>query len=458
MTAVDELRRKIAAQQVTIVVGSGVTVAATDDCSRKPNPASWVGLVETGIQRCLDLNPGLGQDWKRRALENALSGNVWDLILEAERITLYLGGPSSSEFGDWLKDQMRTLKVVHREVPEALLRIGTLIVTTNYDSVLEEIFNQQYVVWTDKSATRRVLKRELPGIYHIHGHYEDPESVVFGLASYQRVISDDHAQTVQRVLDVITTLLFVGSHDGLLDPNLGGFLRQASQYGGVSPHYVLVREQDVSKLEQDLRSKLINNVKVVSYGSKYSDLAPFLRGLVPMPNTTTSQNTPPSVTRISPCLGPPGQWIYVHGENFEIGATFASVANCQPIPAHVYDSTQLGFNLPLDAVGKGPITVQTPSGSAHSKEEYEVGIPKEEPKITRLGSSSGRGGDWLYVFGMNFVQGKTTIEFHGITIQGHVYGPDQLAFSVPDGISGPCPIKVTTQFGNAVSQEQFTVV
>ena len=66
MELVEELRREIADGRVTCIVGAGVSIAASFDPDRKPNVASWVGLLEDGIARCVAVAAGLPAWWPDR--------------------------------------------------------------------------------------------------------------------------------------------------------------------------------------------------------------------------------------------------------------------------------------------------------------------------------------------------------------------------------------------------------
>ena len=168
--------------------------------------------------------------------------------------------------------------------------------------------------------------------------------------------------------------------------------------------------------------------------------------------------TPPSVDRISPTLGPVGQWVYVTGKQFISNQTTVSVGGKTSIPAHVYATTQLGFRIPDGAVGTTVVTVYTPYGSASSNQTYTVGVPTGPPTATGISPLLGPIGQWVYVTGTNFVNGNTTITFSGISgIASTVYSPTSLGFTIPSGALGTKTITVTTPNGSATTLQQFTV-
>jgi hypothetical protein len=167
---------------------------------------------------------------------------------------------------------------------------------------------------------------------------------------------------------------------------------------------------------------------------------------------------PPRVDRISPTLGPVGQWVYVTGSQFISNETTVSVGGKTNISAHVYATTQLGFRVPEGAAGTTVVTVSTPHGSASSSSTYTVGVPTGPPTATAISPTLGPIGQWVYVTGSNFVNGNTTISFSGISgIVATVYSPTSLGFAIPPGAAGTKAISVTTPNGSATTLQQFTV-
>jgi hypothetical protein len=57
-----DLRALIAKKQVVAVVGSGVSIAATENAPA----ASWQGLLKQGIAHCEQFVPGLPRRWGNR--------------------------------------------------------------------------------------------------------------------------------------------------------------------------------------------------------------------------------------------------------------------------------------------------------------------------------------------------------------------------------------------------------
>jgi SIR2-like domain len=220
MTAFDDLHQQMAKRQVIAIVGAGVSMGATGGAET----ASWVGLLRDGIKRCEHFGapPKGWGDRQREALEH---GDLDDLLGVASQIENRLDAPDGGEYSAWLQDTVGRLRVRDREVLEALRDLGIPLATTNYDDLIEEVTTLPAVTWRDGAAVQRVIRGDESGVLHLHGYWRQPESVVLGIRSYDAVLGDTHAQTVQSALALMNSFLFIGYGAGLADPNFGALLR-----------------------------------------------------------------------------------------------------------------------------------------------------------------------------------------------------------------------------------------
>ncbi len=276
----DELRREIAAGRVTVILGAGVSMAATGGAAT----ASWIGLLTDGIDRCVAVVPGLPARWPdsmRNLLDLGREGDPEALLSVAEQITVKLGGPAGGELKRWLRETVGALRVRHPDVPRTLGELGVPLLTTNYDDVLEDATHRRALDWRDTADVERVLRGEDNAIVHLHGYWRRSENLVLGVRSYEDVLHSAHAQTVLRALRMTKTLLFVGFGAGLDDPNFGALLRWTREVFASSEvrHYRLARADEVATVQAQHKPE--ERVFVLSYGEKHADLAPFLAGLAP---------------------------------------------------------------------------------------------------------------------------------------------------------------------------------
>jgi tetratricopeptide (TPR) repeat protein len=283
----DDLREQLARRQVVVVVGAGVAVAATGGASS----ASWLGLLQDGVARCeAVIGHGLPAGWGDRVRAQIDSGDVEELLSAAENITRRLGGPGGGEYGRWLRDSVGSLEVTDPEVIQALAGLRAPIATTNYDSLIEQVTDLPTVTWRQGALIERVIRRDDLGVVHLHGHWQDPASVVLGIRSYEAVLGDEHAQAVQRALAMLQSLLFVGFGAGLTDPNFGalrawlGRVLPGSQYR----HFRLGRNGELPALQAE--HGVAERIMVMGYGPNHADLAPTLRTLAPAESVPSAKD------------------------------------------------------------------------------------------------------------------------------------------------------------------------
>lgn len=274
--AVNGMREALATNQLTVVVGTGVTAAATDNAPT----ATWRGLVNDGIAAC-EASGARTRAWADRARQDAASEFDFDLIVAAEKATDGLGGRASVDYRDWLARAVGSLKAVRFEVLDgitALADAGALILTTNYDDLLADALGWDVVTWRDPPRLQRVLRGREQAVVHLHGHWKDPASVVFGASSYADVLRDPGAVTFLKSAVYSRTMLFVGFGAGLDDPNFGALRSWMRDELSQSffEHYRLVRDQDLAGGPLHDPSE---RIAAVSYGPSHDDLAPFLKAL-----------------------------------------------------------------------------------------------------------------------------------------------------------------------------------
>lgn len=272
----DELCRQIAQGRMLVIAGAGVSVAATGgDCL-----ASWTGLLRHGLERCVEVAGPLPAGWAEHIRTEIDSGDHDGLLSAAEEISRGLGAPRGTEYARWLRDTVGRFRVQDSTVIEALAGLGLPLATTNYDGLLEEVTGLPPVTWREEERIERVVRGDEPGILHLHGFWRDPESVVLGIRSYEKVLGEAHSGTLLRMIRATGGLLFVGCGAGVADPDFDALLRWMRTVFADSGfrHFQLCLEQEV----QELRELHPPGARLVPlpYGSDHSCLAPFLRELV----------------------------------------------------------------------------------------------------------------------------------------------------------------------------------
>jgi hypothetical protein len=272
MEPVEALRRAIAQGEVLVVVGSGVSVAATGGAKC----ASLSGLLWNGIAWCESHLHSLPARWGDRSRESLASGDLDEMLGVASQIEAKLSG---SEFRAWLRSSVGSLSVQHSDLIEAIWMLGCPIATTNYDDVLRHGHLERPVwTWLQHAQALSWARKERAGVFHLHGHWDFPESVVLDLRSYENLL-DASGQAVLQALGSFRSFLYIGCGEGLFDPRFKVFREWLDKYSGSGFfHYRLCLEREAAELER--RHSPEEAMRIVTYGPHYEDLVPFLRSLV----------------------------------------------------------------------------------------------------------------------------------------------------------------------------------
>lgn len=156
-----------------------------------------------------------------------------------------------------------------------------MVATLNYDHLLEQATSLPPITWQEADAVQEVLRGNRKAILHLHGEYRRPESVVLGLASYQKAKDDPHAKAILQCFTLDKTLLFVGCGDTVLDPNFQQLIAWGTEalQDVVPRHRLHCRASELAAVQQTLTPAPW--LQPIAYGDDYAELGPFLRSLVP---------------------------------------------------------------------------------------------------------------------------------------------------------------------------------
>jgi hypothetical protein len=275
-----------------VVAGSGVSIQATGRASA----ASWTGLLWLGLERCKQQASG----WKKRRFDAAAveaklaTRRVSDCIAAATVIESTLRASGGSVYSRWLEETVGELRPTEPEILRALGALGIPVATTNYDGLLEYELGLQPMTWRTHGLVDQLMTGTFPGggVLHLHGYFNEPQSVVLGASSYDKVLEDKRAQDMLRSLLRNRDLIFVGMGGGLSDPNFSALLDWAKYVTlpDARYHFLLVREDDAREMRLKLPMTL--RIHVLVYGRDHAELAPFLRSLVEPATPTTVPRSP----------------------------------------------------------------------------------------------------------------------------------------------------------------------
>lgn len=286
-TLYDDLNTAMATGRVVVIAGTGVSVTASGDKQVDGHAvARWDGLLLHGVDHCLTAH-GLLTPKQAESLRGQIELREADfLVSAAEVVSGRLLAKSLGVYRRWLKDTVGKLEPVQPEILQVLASLPGVLATLNYDGLFELGTDRVPITWQDHDKVESVLRGTLTNaVLHLHGYYHEPDSVVLGLRSYDKVAGDPHASAVLRLFTLDRTLLFVGCGGTLKDPNFSRLVEWGSEALRASAHrhFLLCREEELETVRGDLKEAPWLHPLV--YGKGFDELVPFLRGLIPAPGT-----------------------------------------------------------------------------------------------------------------------------------------------------------------------------
>jgi SIR2-like domain len=180
------------------------------------------------------------------------------------------------EYESFLLDQFDPVDVLPAEVHRQLFRISPpLIVSTNYDRLLEDAFASRYerspMVYTYKDAAfvQRLLqsgnRSGRPAIFKIHGSIADVEGIILSERDYRKLLYESPGyRLVLSALFLTHVVVFLGFSFG--DPELRLLLeqhRESLKHRG-QPDYILLEEGSANSVERR-RLREDFGLQVISY-------------------------------------------------------------------------------------------------------------------------------------------------------------------------------------------------
>src|SRR5271170_3898914 len=242
VNAMAGLAERIAREEVVLYVGAGASASA--------GYKGWSDFLEVLRKRAETQMTNYGQAALRYFNEQLIKK---DKSLEAaDWLHKALGQDLQeivvNEFGP---ANYRSPSVIHHYL--ARFPSG-LVITTNYDDLLDQAFKKagrRPFRWTWRNTDNVVrqlksLNTKQPGILHLHGHTDDPESIV--LTGSQYAAEMHKHKPVGELLSWLLatrTFLFIGA--SFNDPDLVYLLQQnVAKYGNsLRRHYALVPYTEV---------------------------------------------------------------------------------------------------------------------------------------------------------------------------------------------------------------------
>lgn len=327
----DNLRKLLHNRQSLIpFVGAGASIQGMPGSQ----VASWGGLLEHGITTCARVLPDLPHDWVETRNALLRNGDAFTYLAVADEISRRL--TTANEWEDWIEAAFNSLHVERLTLQESICKLSHLVVTTNFDTLLEEASpDHPTVTWKEPDKVRKLfqVRSEEKGIIHLHGVASDPSSVILASWQYQMLLDQETVQDIQKAFSTSIQFLFIGTGNGLHDPNIGPLLNYLGDLNRRTkskdfPHFLLVRGEDLGAALARNKSQL-PGILPVAHGAGYQSLESFVRQLADGGNPSASQDPAsygPSVPSTRPT--PPGLLDLAGPAEDTLDATLGQAQRC----------------------------------------------------------------------------------------------------------------------------------
>ncbi|KAK6296604.1 hypothetical protein J4Q44_G00327460 [Coregonus suidteri] len=278
------------APELVLVIGTGVSSAVAPQV---PALRSWKGLIQALLDAANDFD--LLEEEESRRFQKSLQEDknlvhvAHDLI---QKLSPRTGNVRSTFFKDCLYEVFDDLECKMENAGKHLLRSvlqlmesGALVLTTNFDNLLEIYAAHQgsKLESLDLTDEKKVLewaqgKRSL-SVLHIHGVYTNPSGIVLHPAGYQNVLRNTEVMREIQKLYETKSFVFLGCGRTVDDTTFQALFLEAVKHKSDLEHFMLVRREDVGEFKKLRDNMLDKGIKVISYGNEYSDLPEYFERL-----------------------------------------------------------------------------------------------------------------------------------------------------------------------------------
>ncbi|KAM6314423.1 protein FAM118A [Podargus strigoides] len=275
-------------QDLLLVTGTGVSAAVAPGI---PALCSWRSCLEAVIEAAEELevlDPGDVAEFRKKVIKDGdLLVVAHDLIRKMSPRT---GNTKPNFFQDCLMEVFDNLEhhIQNPVVLQSILRLmerGTMVLTTNYDNLLE-IFGRQQgkpmesLDLKDKDKVLQWARGQIKyGVLHIHGLYTDPCGMVLDPSGYKEVTQDPEVLEVLQNLYRTKSFLFLGCGETLRDQIFQAVFLYTVKNKVDLEHYMLVLKENEDRFFKLQADMLLHGIKIVSYGDCFKQFPEYVQDL-----------------------------------------------------------------------------------------------------------------------------------------------------------------------------------
>ncbi|XP_069803148.1 protein FAM118B isoform X2 [Dendropsophus ebraccatus] len=277
-------------QELVLVIGTGISAAVAPQV---PALKSWKGLIQALLDAANDFD--LLEEEESKKFQKCLHEDK-NLIHVAHDLIQKLSPRTSNVRSTFFKDCLyevfddleSKMEDSGKQLLQSVLQLmehGALVLTTNFDNLLEiyAVHQGKQLESIDLTDEKMVLewaqeKKKL-SVLHIHGVYTNPSGIVLHPAGYQNVLRNTEVMREIQKLYETKSFLFLGCGRTVDDTTFQALFLEAVKHKSDLEHFMLVRREDVDEFKKLRENMLDKGIKVISYGTEYSDLPEYFERL-----------------------------------------------------------------------------------------------------------------------------------------------------------------------------------
>ncbi|KAM9293098.1 LOW QUALITY PROTEIN: protein FAM118A [Morus bassanus] len=277
-------------RDLLLVIGTAISAAVAPGI---PGLCSWRSCTEAVIEaaeQLAALYPGDVAEFCQKVIKDR------DLLVVAHDLIRKMSPVSIKEkpnfFQDCLMEVFDNLEQhIQNPVLQSILRLmerGTMVLTTNYDNLLE-IFGQQQgkpiesLDLKDKDKVHQWARGHINRVLHIHGLYTDPCGMVLDPSGFKDVTEDPEVMEVLQNLYRTKSFLFLGCGETLHDQIFQALFLYTVLYTVKNKvdleHYMLVLKENEDHFFKLQAVMLLHGIKGVSYGDCFKQFPEYVQEL-----------------------------------------------------------------------------------------------------------------------------------------------------------------------------------
>ncbi|XP_044137724.1 protein FAM118B isoform X3 [Bufo gargarizans] len=277
-------------QELVLVIGTGISAAVAPQV---PALKSWKGLIQALLDAAIDFD--LLEEEESKKFQKCLHEDK-NLIHVAHDLIQKLSPRTSNVRSTFFKDCLyevfddleSKMEDSGKQLLQSVLQLmehGALVLTTNFDNLLEiyAVHQGKQLESIDLTDEKKVLewaqgKKKL-SVLHIHGVYTNPSGIVLHPAGYQNVLRNTEVMREIQKLYETKSFLFLGCGRTVDDTTFQALFLEAVKHKSDLEHFMLVRREDVDEFKKLRENMLDKGIKVISYGTEYYDLPEYFERL-----------------------------------------------------------------------------------------------------------------------------------------------------------------------------------